>query len=59
VAGSFSVKEQGFLQSLENFQGCLEWFGPNYNYFLETEGPAAIPPMSRDRGLDYNKLTGA
>jgi hypothetical protein len=23
----------------------LEWLGYNHNYFSETEGPAAIPPM--------------
>jgi hypothetical protein len=50
-----------FGKFLEIFGGCFEcfeWLGPNRNYFLETEGPAAILPTSRDRGLTYNKLMG-
>jgi hypothetical protein len=40
------------------FLGCLEWLGTNRNYFLETQGLAAILPMSKDHGLIYNKLRG-
>jgi hypothetical protein len=40
------------------FFECLEWLGPNHNYFSEIEGPAAILPTSRDRRLIYNKLRG-
>jgi hypothetical protein len=50
-----------FRKFLEIFGGCFEcfeWLGPNRNYFLETEGPNAILPMSRDCGLTYNKLMG-
>jgi hypothetical protein len=32
------------------FFGYFKWLGHNHNYFLETEGPAAILPTSRDRG---------
>jgi hypothetical protein len=49
--GKFSGVFGGFL-------GCLEWLGPNPNYFSKTEGPAAILPMSRDHRLIYKKLGG-
>jgi hypothetical protein len=49
--GNFSGVFCGFFR-------CLAWLGPNHNYFLETEGPAAILPMSRDRRLIYNGLRG-
>jgi hypothetical protein len=49
--GNFSGVFGGFL-------GCLEWLGPNHNYFLEIEGVVVIPPTSRDRELIYNNLRG-
>jgi hypothetical protein len=65
VAISFGAKEQGHLRSLENFQGFLVdfctvwgWLGSNRNYFLETEGPAAILPMRGDRDTFNKNLKG-
>jgi hypothetical protein len=53
------------LAKFGNFSGicgvfllCLEWFGSNRNYFLETEGHAAILPLRRDCSAIYKNLTG-
>jgi hypothetical protein len=41
-----------------DFSSVWSGLGPNHNYFLETEGPAAIFQSHRDRGLNYNNLRG-
>jgi hypothetical protein len=52
------AKFDNFSGNFGGFLDYLERLGPNHNYFLEIEGPAAISSNMRDRGKIYKKNKG-